>query len=473
MIKELRTQLDNKAVSSVELTQQYLRTIEQKNPELNAYVSVLAGEALEQAKLADASIAAGDASLFTGIPYAVKDVYAVAGMETTGCSNILRGYRPPHTATTVQKLTGAVLLGKTNCDEFAMGASTENSCFGVTRNPHDPTRVAGGSSGGSAAAVAADMAPFALGTDTGGSIRQPASYCGIVGIRPTYGRVSRYGVFPMASSMDTMGPFAKTVEDVALILEHMAGRDWRDSTTVEQPVEPYANLLKEPLAPLTIGVAKEYFEVDGLQDNVRAVSENVFKLLEQAGHTIRSVSMPHTRYAVPAYYIIVPSEVSANLARFDGIKYGYHAKDAEDIMDVYMKSRGQGFGNEAKRRIMIGTYTLSAGYFDAYYLKAMKVRTLIRQDFTNVFKDVDVLIGPSSPGVAFPVGEKEDPISMYLEDIFTAPASLAGVPGLVVPAGDIGGLPVGVQIMGPQWSEALVLRVGRLIESSVGDLSGR
>lgn len=464
MIKQLRAQLDNKEISSVELTQQYLHTIEQVNPKLNAYVSVLSAEALEQAKAADVMIAAGKATTFTGIPYALKDVYAVTGLETTGCSNMLRGYRPPYTATTVQRLAGAVLLGKTNCDEFAMGASTENSCFGVTRNPHDPTRVAGGSSGGSAAAVAANMTPFALGTDTGGSIRQPASYCGIVGIRPTYGRVSRYGVFPMASSMDVMGPFGKTVEDVALILEHIAGRDWRDSTTVAQPVEPYAKLLEEPLEPLTIGVAKEYFEVEGLQDSVRAVSENAITLLEQAGHTIKPVSMPHTRYAVPAYYIIVPSEVSANLARFDGIKYGYHAKDAEDIMGVYTKSRGQGFGNEAKRRIMIGTYTLSAGYVDAYYVKAMKVRTLIRQDFTNVFKDVDVLIGPSCPGVAFPVGEKEDPISMYLEDIYTAPASLAGVPGLVVPAGAIGDLPVGVQIIGPQWSEALVLRVGRLVE---------
>jgi aspartyl-tRNA(Asn)/glutamyl-tRNA(Gln) amidotransferase subunit A len=469
MLKELRAQLDSKAISSVELTQQYLRTIEQTNPKLNAYVSVLGESALAQAKVADTAIAAGHVTALTGIPYALKDVYAVSGQVTTGGSNILRDYQPPYTATTVERLRGAVLLGKTNCDEFAMGASTENSCFGVTRNPHDTSRVAGGSSGGSAAAVAADLAPFALGTDTGGSIRQPSSYCGVVGIRPTYGRVSRYGVFPMASSMDTMGPFGKTVEDVALVLEQMAGRDWHDSTTVDRPVEPYTQLLDETLKPLTIGVAKEYYEAPGLDDAVRAVSENVIKQLQQAGHTIKQISMPHTRYAVPAYYIIVPSEVSANLARFDGIKYGYHATAAADLTEVYMKSRGQGFGNEAKRRIMIGTYTLSAGYVDAYYVKAMKVRTLVRQDFTQAFKDVDVLIGPSSPGVAFPVGEKEDPIDMYLEDIFTAPASLAGVPGLVVPAGQINRLPVGVQIMGPQWSEALVLRVGRLIER----LSGR
>lgn len=468
MIAALRQQLDDRKISATELTQSYVQAIAEKNSELNAYVTVLPELALAQAKAADQAMAAGHTKILTGIPFALKDIYCVQGYETTGCSRILKGYIPPYSATVTKRLSDAVLLGKTNSDEFAMGASTENSCFGPTRNPHDPSRVAGGSSGGSAAAVAAGLAPFAFGTDTGGSIRQPAAYCGIVGIRPTYGRVSRSGVFPMASSMDTMGPLAQSVEDVAILLEQVAGRDVCDSTTADVPVEHYAQLLDEPFTQLRIGVAKEYFEIDGLDLRVRKITEEAIEALRLDGHTIVPVSMPHTKYAVPTYYIIVPSEVSANLARFDGIKYGYRAPAAQNLFDVYAKSRGQGFGDEAKRRIMIGTYTLSAGYYDAYYLKAMKVRTLIRHDFDQVFRKVDVLISPASPGPAFRVGEKEDPLQMYLEDIYTAPASLAGVPGLVVPAGKIDHLPVGVQIMGPQWSEPKVLRVGRLLERLLG-----
>ncbi len=464
MIAELRHQLDSRSISSVELTKQYLERIERQNNKLNAYVQVLPELALAQAEAADKVIAAGEADLLTGIPFALKDVFCVKGIATTGGSNILRGYKPPYSATSAKKLRSGVLLGKTNTDEFTMGASTENSCFGPTLNPHDPTRVAGGSSGGSAAAVAAKLAPFALGTDTGGSVRQPASFCGLVGLRPTYGRVSRYGVYPMASSLDTIGPLGETVEDVALILEQIAGRDSFDSTTADIPVEHYASLIDKAPEHLRIGVAKEYYENDGLDPAVRAIAERAIEMLRGAGHSIVPLAMPHTKYAVPTYYIIVPAEVSSNLARFDGIKYGWRAAEAEDLFSVYANTRGQGFGAEAKRRIMIGTYTLSAGYYDAYYLKAMKVRTLIRQDFDRAFAAVDVWLCPATPGPAFPVGARKTPLEMYLEDIFTAPGSLAGVPGLVVPAGQINNLPVGVQIMGPQWSETRVLQVGRLLE---------
>ncbi len=465
MLKELRAKLDSKQITSVQLTEQYLDKIKIKNPELNAYINVTTDHALAEAAKADERIAAGNAGPLTGIPYAAKDVFCTKGIVTTGCSNILRGYIPPYTATILEKLAGAVLLGKTNTDEFTMGASTETSCFGPTLNPYDTTRVAGGSSGGSAAAVAADLAPFAFGTDTGGSIRQPASFCGVVGLRPTYGRVSRYGVMPMASSLDTIGPFATTVEDLAMVLEHIAGFDPHDSTTSQTAVEPYSTLYDQPVEKLRIGVAKEYFALPELNQDIKKIIEGIIQQLGQTGAEIIPVTMPHTKYAVPTYYVIVPSEVSANLARFDGIRYGYRASETTDLLDVYRKSRGQGFGAEAKRRIMIGTYALSAGYYDAYYAKAMKVRTLIRQDFTNAFQHVDVLICPPCPGVAFPVGSKSaDPIQMYLEDIFVAPASLAGVPALVVPAGQAQHLPVGVQIIGPQFSEALLLRVGRMIE---------
>lgn len=471
MLKELRKQLDQKELSSVELTEHYLAVIAEQNPKLNAFVKVMPEYALNQAKQADIAIAEGKITPLTGIPYALKDIYCVKGVETTGCSKILYGYVPPYTGTVAQKLAVGVLLGKTNTDEFAMGASTEHSSFGSTYNPHDITRVPGGSSGGSAAAVAAKMVPFSMGSDTGGSIRQPASFCGIVGLRPTYGRTSRYGVMPMASSMDTVGSFGETVEDVAIVLEQTAGKDVFDGNTVNHPVEHYAELLNQTLSGITVGIPKEYFEVAGLDPVIRTRMEEIIKNLEHDGFTVKSVSLPHTRYAVPAYYILVPSEVSANLARFDGIKYGARAKSADELIDVYKQSRAEGFGPEAKRRIMLGTYALSAGYYDAYYLKASKVRTLIRQDFDVVFKDVDILLTPATSTPAFVTGDKEDPIQMYLEDIFTAPASLAGIPGLVVPVGKVEHLPFGAQVMGPQWSEALVLRFGQYLENISTGLS--
>lgn len=464
MLKELRNQLDRGEISSVALTQQYLERIQNKNPELNAYVLVTTEHALAEAAEADKTIAAGKQTLLTGIPYGLKDIFATKGIETTGCSNILRGYKPPYTATVVNKLEGAVLLGKTNTDEFAMGASTENSCFGPTKNPFDLNRVAGGSSGGSAAAVAADLAVFGLGSDTGGSIRQPASFCNLVGLRPTYGRVSRYGVYPMASSFDTICPIAKTVEDVALLMEVMAGQDPHDSTTSPQPVDSYSANLEQPVEGLRIGIADEYLNGPALDPEVRAHTMAVVDALAKQGATIVNIKMPYTKYAVPTYYVLVPSEVSANLARFDGIRFGFRADDANDLYETYTRSRGQGFGPEGKRRVMIGTYALSSGYYDAYYNKAMQVRTLVRRDFDAAFKQVDVLITPPTPGIAFKLGEKSDPLKMFLEDVFAAPASLAGMPALVVPAGFVNKMPIGVQIMGPQWSESLLLRVGRMIE---------
>lgn len=464
MLQELRNQLDNKEVSSVELTTQYLDRIKQRNPELNAYVLVTEEYALEQAKAADDVIAKGESTPFTGIPYALKDVFCVEGIETTACSEMLKGYIPPYTASSVDRLAGGVLLGKTNTDEFTCGASTENSCFGPTRNPHDISRVAGGSSGGSAAVVAADMAAFALGTDTGGSIRFPAAFCGTVGLRPTYGRVPRYGVISMASSLDTIGPLTKSVADTAYVLKAIAGPDAFDSTAGSVPVEDYPAQLADSIAGLTIGVPEEYLAIDGMNPEMKAHIEAVIKHLEQLNVTIKPVSLPHTKYAVPTYYLIVPSEISSNMAKYDGIKYGFRAHDAEELLDIYEVSRGTGFGDELKRRIMIGTYALSAGYYDAYYKKAMQVRTLIREDFIKAFTEVDLLITPTAPHTAFTVGAKNDPIQMYLEDIFLAPASLAGVPALSVPVGKLNNLPVGLHIIGPQWSESTILRFGQAVE---------
>lgn len=464
MLKELRSQLDTGKVTSVQLTEQYLKRIEEKNKTLNAYVHITADHALAAAAEADAVIAAGKQTAMTGIPYAAKDIYCTRGLPSTAASKILTGYKPPYNATVIDKVKGAVLLGKTNTDEFAMGGSTENSCYGPSMNPHDPTKVAGGSSGGSAVAVAADMAAFAFGTDTGGSIRQPASFCEVTGLRSTYGRVSRYGVMPMASSFDTIGALTKTVEDTAYLLQVIAGQDAHDSTTSPKPVPAYLDTLEQPVEGLRIGVAKEYLDAEGLDPAVRASTMDVIAALERQGAKLVDISLPHTAYGVPTYYILVPSEVSSNLARFDGIRFGYRSNTAEDLLAVYMKSRGEGFGAEAKRRIMIGTYALSAGYYDAYYTKAMKVRTLIRQDFMKAFEQVDVLITPTCPGTAFAPGSKSDPIQMYLEDIFVVGAALAGLPALTVPAQRVHNLPSGVQIIGPQWSEDLVLRVGRMIE---------
>lgn len=410
-------------------------------------------------------------SALWGIPYAAKDNMLVAGSIATAGSKILEHYISSYDGTAIAKLkqAGAQLLGKTNMDEFAMGSSGENNAYGIVRNPHDPSRVPGGSSAGSAAAVAADLCVFALGSDTGGSIRQPAALCGIVGLKPTYGRVSRHGLMAMASSLDQIGPLTKTVHDAALVLGAIAGPDHFDSTTVSQPVPDYTEGLTGDITGLRVGVPKEYFG-EGLSPEVRAQVERGIDALRARGATIHEISLPHSQYALAVYYIVMPCEVSANLARFDGIRYGHSASDAANLLEVYTKSRIQGFGPEPVRRIMLGTYALSAGYFDAYYLKAQKVRALIRQDFDKAFEQVDVIVGPTTPTTAFPIGEKsDDPLAMYLSDIYTVPVNLAGVPAVSVPCGvgSESGLPVGFQIIGKMCDEATVLRTAWHIEQSV------
>lgn len=411
------------------------------------------------------------ASPLWGIPYAAKDNMLVSGTVATAGSKILENYISAYDGTAITKLknAGAQLLGKTNMDEFAMGSSGENSAYGIVRNPRDPSRVPGGSSSGSAAAVAADLCVFALGSDTGGSIRQPAALCGIVGLKPTYGRVSRHGLMAMASSLDQIGPLTKNVHDAALVMNAIAGQDHLDSTTVSHDVPDYAEGLDRDLAGVRVGVPREYFG-EGLSAEVRAQVEKGIEALKERGATIKEISLPNSKYALAVYYIVMPCEVSANLSRFDGIRYGFSSSDATNLLEVYTKSRAQGFGPEPTRRIMLGAYALSAGYFDAYYVKAQKVRALIRQDFDNAFHEVDVIVGPTTPTTAFKIGEKsDDPLSMYLSDIYTVPVNLAGVPAISVPCG-IGadsGLPVGFQVIGKMFDEAMVLRTAWHIEQSV------
>lgn len=405
------------------------------------------------------------------MPYALKDNMLVRGTIATAGSRILEHYRSSYDATTVEKLrgAGAQLLGKTNMDEFAMGSSGENSAYGVIRNPVDTTRVPGGSSAGSAAAVAGDLCIFALGSDTGGSIRQPAALCGIVGLKPTYGRVSRHGLMAMASSLDQIGPLTKNVQDAATILNVIAGADPLDATTVAQDVPDYTEDITKDIAGLRVGVPKEYFG-EGLSPEVRTCVERGIESLRVRGAEIKEISLPHSSAALAVYYIVMPSEVSANLSRFDGIRYGYSSSHAQNLLEVYTKSRGEGFGSEPLRRIMLGAYALSAGYFDAYYLKAQKVRALIRQDFDRAFQDVDVIAGPTSPSVAFPIGERsDDPLAMYLSDIYTVPVNLAGVPAISVPCGNgaDSGLPVGLQLIGPMWGERVVLRAAWHVEQAL------
>lgn len=461
--------LRKKEFSSVELTNAMLERVKAHNPKLNSYVTVVEEEALEQAKRADETLE-GDSSPLHGVPMGLKDIFNTRGVKTTCCSNIIKDFVPPYDATVVQKLrdAGMVMLGKLNMDEFACGSSTEHSCFGVSKNPWDLERVAGGSSGGSAAAVAADMAYYTLGTDTGGSIRQPASLCGVVGLKVTYGRVSRSGVTSMASSWDTIGPLTKTVQDAALVLQQMAGHDDRDSTTPAVEVPDYSKNLGVDIKGLKVGLPKEYFG-EGIDSEVEARVREAVKQLESLGAEVKEVSLPYTKYAVAVYYISMPAELSANLARFDGIRYGSKPQtDADDMIDYYYKVRSEGFGDEIKRRIMIGTYVLSAGYYDAYYRKAQQVRTLILKDFENVFQEVDVLATPVSPVPAFKIGEKaDDPLSMYLADVFTIPSSCAGVPALSVPCGfTSAGLPVGLQLIGPQWREDTLLKTGAAYEQA-------
>lgn len=461
-------QLRARAISAVELTRAYLARIEQLEPSINAYITLTPERAIADAEAADQARARGDQRPLLGAPLALKDVLSTEGIELTCGSTILSGYKPPFTATSVRRLeqAGMVLLGKANMDEFAMGSSTENSAYKVTRNPWNLDHVPGGSSGGSAAAVAAGMAVGALGTDTGGSIRQPGAYCGVVGLKPSYGRVSRYGLVAFGSSLDCPGPLTRTVEDAARILQVMAGHDPLDSTSVPVEVPDYSAGLTGGIRGLRVGVPREYF-IEGMQPDVEAAVRAAIAQLEVLGAELVEVSLPHTDYALPVYYIIAPAEASANLARYDGIRFGRRV-DKGEMWPTYKATRGEGFGAEVKRRIMLGTYALSAGYYDAYYGKAQQVRTLIRRDFDRAFEQVDVIAAPVTPKVAFKLGEhSSDPIEMYLEDVFTLPASLAGMPGLSVPCGfDGGGLPIGLQLIGRPFNEELILRVGHAYEQS-------
>lgn len=470
-LHEVRRGLDRGDFSSVEVTEACLKVAEARRDETNAYVEITREMALEQARAADRRLAARQLiSTLDGVPLAIKDNILVAGVRATAGSSILKDYRAPHDATVIGRLrrAGAVFLGKTNLDEFAMGSSTETSCHGPTRNPRDPSRVPGGSSGGSAAAVAENSAIAALGSDTGGSIRQPAAFCGVVGLKPTYGRVSRSGLIAMASSLDQIGPIAKTVADVALLLGAIEGSDSLDSTTV--PLKPeQATVVPRPgsLKGMKLGLPREYF-VSGMDAGVEASVRQAAAELEKLGASVREVSLPHAKYALAVYYVLMPCEVSANLARFDGMRYGSRVT-GENLDATYRLSRGQGFGPEVRRRILLGTYALSAGYYDAYYLKALKVRRLIVEDFRRAFSEVDLLVTPTTPGPAWLIGEKlDDPLQMYLADIFTVPVNVAGLPAVSLPCGLSEGLPVGLQLIGRPFDEAGILRAAAAYEQAAG-----
>lgn len=462
-LKQAAEGLLTKKFSSVELTKACLARIHERNKEINAFITICDESALEEAKRADQMIADGTATPLTGIPFAVKDAINTEEVRSTGSAKILDNYIPPFEATVIKKIReqGGVLLGKNNCDAFGHGASNENSMYGPVRNPHDTSKVAGGSSGGSGAAVADHQCIYSIAEDTGGSIRQPAAFCGVAGLRPSYGRNSRFGIMPMASSLDTVGPIAKTSEDIALIMEAIAGQDERDATTVPDAVPNYSDTLSKSIKGLRVGIPKEYYDVPGMDPEVAERTKEQIEKLKSLGCEIVDVSLPHTKYSIAVYYIIVPSEDSSNLGRLDGVRYGVRA-DADNLYKLYSESRALGFPEEVKRRILIGTYALSAGYYDAYYKKAQQVRTLIRRDFDEVFKKVDVLFTPTSPFPAFGVGEKvNDPLAMYLADAMVGPAAVAGVPALSVPAGfSKAGLPIGVQIIGPRMQEEIILRLG-------------
>ena len=458
------------SISASELVTAHVERIGQVDHLVKAFLRFTPEVYEKQAEEADAKLARGEGGLLTGIPLAVKDVLCVKGVETTAGSQILHGFKPPYTGTAVGRLfdAGAVMLGVTNCDEFAMGSSTENSGYFATHNPWDLDRVPGGSSGGSAAAVAAGEAMIALGTDTGGSIRQPAAVCGVVGMKPTYGRVSRYGLIAFASSLDQIGPFARSVEDAALVLEAMAGHDPLDATSSDRPNDVRRDFDKG-VKGMRLGVPREYYDVEGMEPGVNAAVREALSVLETAGAELVDVTLPHTDYGLAAYYIIAPAECSSNLARFDGVKYGMSVQDVDNITEMYMRTRRQGFGTEVRRRIMLGTYALSSGYYDAYYLKAQKVRTLIKRDFDDAFSKCDAIVSATSPVVAFPIGSRtEDPLSMYLCDVLTLGGNLAGLPGISVPCGMSQGLPVGLQVLAPQWREDVALRVARAYEVASG-----
>ncbi|MEO5936171.1 MAG: Asp-tRNA(Asn)/Glu-tRNA(Gln) amidotransferase subunit GatA [Terriglobales bacterium] len=467
-IVSTRTAVEQRQLNAGSLVEGFYQKIEAEDKDVRAFLTLSRERAAAQAARIDALADKGDPlPPLAGVPIAVKDVLSTKGIRTTAGSKILEHYVPAYDCTVVKRLedAGAVILGKVNCDEFAMGSSNENSAYGPVRNPRDVSRVPGGSSGGSAAAVAAGTAVAALGTDTGGSIRQPAAFCGVVGVMPTYGRVSRYGLIAFASSLDKIGPFTKTVSDAALLLQHMAGRDPMDSTSAQVPVPDYTQELGKPVKGLRIGVPKEYFG-EGLDAEVRSAVEASIQKLAAAGCEIKNISLPHTKYAIPTYYVIATAEASSNLARFDGVRYGYRSPDARTLAAMYRKSRDEGFGPEVKRRIMLGTYALSAGYYDAYYIKAQRVRALIAQDFAEAWEQVDAIVTPTTPTPAFKLGEKaDDPLAMYLADIYTVTASLAGIPGISVPCGLSGEkLPIGLQVLGRHFDEATVLRVAHAVE---------
>jgi aspartyl-tRNA(Asn)/glutamyl-tRNA(Gln) amidotransferase subunit A len=467
-IEEARSAIQQGKTSAVALAESFYRTIQTRDSEIGAYLTLSKERALQQARRMDQLAAEGKPlPPLGGVPVGIKDVLNTRGVRTTAGSKILENFIPVYDSTAVARLeqAGAVLLGKMNCDEFAMGSSNENSAFRPVRNPRDPSRVPGGSSGGSAAAVAAGMAVVTLGSDTGGSIRQPASFCGVVGFMPTYGRVSRYGLIAFASSLDHVGPLAKTVKDAAIVLRAIAGRDPMDSTSADVPVPDYVAELEKPVLGLKIGVAEEYFG-EGLDSEVRQAVEAAIQQLAKLGCEIVPVSLPHTPYAIPTYYIVATAEASSNLARFDGVRYGYRARDARVLSEMYRRTRDEGFGAEVKRRIMLGTYALSAGYYDAYYLKAQKVRTLLTRDFDEAFRKVDAIVTPTSPTAAFKLGEKtDDPLAMYLADIYTVTADLAGIPGISVPCGETSDkLPIGLQLLGRHFEEATILRIAHAYE---------
>jgi aspartyl-tRNA(Asn)/glutamyl-tRNA(Gln) amidotransferase subunit A len=466
-VHELAAHFRSGQATPSEATAAYLERIERLDPQVRAYLTVAREAALAQAAAADARFRTGaPLGPLDGVPVAVKDVLCTRGIRTTCGSRILEGFVPPYDATPVARFraAGAVLLGKLNMDEFAMGSSTEHSAFFPTRNPWDLARVPGGSSGGAAAAVAADLAAATLGTDTGGSIRQPGAFCGVVGFKPTYGRVSRYGLVAFASSLDQVGPLAKDVEDAALLLQGVAGRDRMDSTSADVPVPDYVGGLKAGIEGLRVGVPAEYF-IEGMDPEVERATQAAIEVLRTLGARTQPVSLPHTEYGLAAYYLIAPAEASSNLARYDGVKYGLRVPGARDIVDMYSKTRAAGFGAEVKRRVMLGTYALSAGYYDAYYGKAQRVRTLVRRDFQQAFERVDLLVAPTTPNVAFKMGEKEDPLQMYLNDILTIPVNLSGLPGLSVPSGFTqAGLPIGLQFIGRAFDEATLLRAAHAYE---------
>ncbi|MBK5274076.1 MAG: Asp-tRNA(Asn)/Glu-tRNA(Gln) amidotransferase subunit GatA [Desulfuromonadales bacterium] len=468
-IRELHSKLKSKEVSSVEATGAMLARIESVEPQIGSFITVTPGQAMADAEAADKRIASGEMDLLTGIPLALKDIFLTEGIRTTCGSRILSNFVPPYSATAYEKLKeqGVVLLGKLNQDEFAMGSSNESSAFGMVRNPWDTTRIPGGSSGGSASAVAARQATATLGTDTGGSIRQPASHCGCVGLKPTYGRVSRYGVIAYASSLDQVGPLTRDVTDCAIMLGALAGHDPKDSTSVNTPVPDYAAALTGDVKGLRIGLPKEYF-IEGLDPDVQTAMSQAIETYRRMGAEFVDISLPHTDYAVATYYLIATAEASSNLARYDGVRFGHRAEEAANLLDMYVKSRSQGFGVEVKRRIMIGTYALSSGYYDAYYVKAQKVRTLIMRDFIRAFEGVDVILTPVAPTPAFKIGEKvNDPLQMYLSDIFTIPVNLAGTCALSVPAGfSADGLPIGLQLIGKPFGEETILRAAHAFEQA-------